>query len=72
MWKSKNSTIYVQEYNWTRSPEVWRAVFKWITVAFAIGCIVGATYISSNSDDMKQAAKDFKATSCPATTEGKP
>lgn len=34
------STVYVQEYSWKRSPEVWKGVWKIILIAFFAGMIV--------------------------------
>lgn len=34
------STVYVQEYSWKRSPEVWKGVGKYILLAFFAGMIV--------------------------------
>ncbi len=36
--KSSNSTYYVQEYSWKRSPEVWGTMLK----VFGSGAVLGA------------------------------
>lgn len=40
------STVYVQEYSWKRSPDVWKGVGKYIIIAFIAGAFFWATVVS--------------------------
>lgn len=44
------STVYVQEFSWKRSPEIWKGVGKYIIMAFIAGMFFWATVVSGSSD----------------------
>jgi Na+-driven multidrug efflux pump len=53
------STVYVQEYSWKRSPEVWKTFAQLIAIAFIFGLVFGA---------IKLGNVDSKAKPTPAVT----
>jgi hypothetical protein len=44
------STVYVQEYSWKRSPEVWKGMFKAVLGGVFVGMIVWGTITSGAPD----------------------
>lgn len=47
------STVYVQEFSWKRSPEVWKGIWKYILLSFIAGAFFWATVVSGAPEKTK-------------------
>lgn len=59
----ESKTVYVQEFSWKRSPEIWGTIVKYVAVAIVAGIIIGISLTMQNSDGIQKTIKGQKAQS---------
>lgn len=45
----KKDTVYVRQSSWQSSPEVWKAIGKYIVAAFVVGFILALVVVPGSS-----------------------